>query len=156
MISHLRPVAAAVALCTCTCTASAQSVPVDGGIVAGKAWKESILFRGIPFAAPPIGELRWKPPQPVSAWKGVRASVEQPASCLQNDYGWNHGDFVIGNEDCLTLDVRTPSLRAKLPVLVWIHGGSNRAGGPNDIVLSDMGKSVVLVGVRYRLGIFGF
>jgi len=125
-------------------------------MVAGKAWNESILFRGIPFAAPPIGELRWKPPQPVSAWKGVRASVEQPASCLQNDYGWNHGDFVIGNEDCLTLDVRTPSLTGKLPVLVWIHGGSNRAGGPNDIVLSDMGKSVVLVGVRYRLGIFGF
>ena len=88
--------------------------------------------------------------------KAIRQSLDQPASCLQNDHGWNHGDFLIGNEDCLTLDVRTPSLAGKLPVLVWIHGGSNRAGGPNDIVLSDVGKQVVIVGVRYRLGIFGF
>jgi para-nitrobenzyl esterase len=136
--------------------ASAQSVKVDGGMVSGKKWNESTLFRGIPFAAPPLGDLRWKPPQPVRPWTGVRASVEQPASCLQNDYGWNRGDFLIGNEDCLTLDVRTPSMTGKLPVLVWIHGGSNRAGGPNDIVLSDVGKQVVIVGVRYRLGIFGF
>jgi para-nitrobenzyl esterase len=136
--------------------AAAQSVNVDGGLVSGKPWNGSMLFRGIPFAAPPLGDLRWKPPQQVHPWQGVRASVDQPASCVQNDYGWNHWDFVIGNEDCLTLDVRTPSLTGKLPVLVWIHGGSNRAGGPNDIVLSDMGKSVVLVGVRYRLGIFGF
>ena len=64
--------------------------------------------------------------------------------------------MLIGREDCLTLDVRTPSMGGKLPVLVWIHGGSNRAGGPNDIVLSDVGKQVVIVGVRYRLGIFGF
>ena len=136
--------------------AHAQVVKVDGGSVSGKAWNGSTLFRGIPFAAPPLGNSRWKPPQPVRPWTGVRASIEQPASCLQNDHGWNHGDFVIGNEDCLTLDVRTPSLTGKLPVLVWIHGGSNRAGGPNDIVLSDVGKQVVIVGVRYRLGIFGF
>ena len=136
--------------------AVAQRVEVDGGLVQGKVWNGSLLFRGIPFAAPPVEQLRWKPPQPVIPWSGVRASVDQPASCLQNDQGWNHADFVIGNEDCLTLDVRTPSLDGKLPVLVWIHGGSNRAGGPNDIVLSDMGKSVVIVGVRYRLGILGF
>ena len=90
------------------------------------------------------------------AWNGIRPSQEQPASCIQNDQGWNHGDFLIGKEDCLTLDVRTPSITSKLPVLVWIHGGGNRAGGPNDIVLSDVGKQVVIVGVRYRLGIFGF
>src|SRR5438309_3442056 len=133
-------------------------VMTTNGIIEGTSEPDSGLrsFRGIPLAAPPVGELRWKPPQPVRAWAGTRQSVEQPASCLQNDYGWNHGDFVIGNEDCLTLDVRTPTMRGKLPVLVWIHGGSNRAGGPNDIVLSDVGKQVVLVGVRYRLGIFGF
>lgn len=137
-------------------SAEAQQVRVDGGVVEGKAWKASVLFRGIPFAAPPLGDRRWKPPQPVIPWKGVQGFVEQPASCLQNDYGWNRSDFVIGNEDCLTLDVRTPALKGKLPVLVWIHGGGNRAGGPNDIVLSDIAKSVVLVGIRYRLGIFGF
>lgn len=133
-----------------------QIVKVDGGLVQGKAWKGSALFRGVPFAAPPLGDLRWKPPQPVRRWTGVRNSLEQPASCVQPDQGWNHADFLIGNEDCLTLDVRTPSMSGKLPVLVWIHGGSNRAGGPNDIVLSDIGTKVVIVGVRYRLGIFGF
>lgn len=136
--------------------AAAQSVPVDGGRVAGEPLNGSTLFRGIPFAAPPVGPLRWKPPQPVRAWHGVRASLKQPASCLQNEYGWNRSDVAIGSEDCLTLDVRTPSMTGKRPVLVWIHGGSNRAGGPNDIVLSDVGKQVVIVGVRYRLGIFGF
>jgi len=137
--------------------AQAQVVPVDGGTIAGKMLDDGTrLFRGIPFAAPPLGPLRWKPPQPVAAWEGVRASLDRPASCLQNDYGWNHGAFVIGNEDCLTLDVRTPALAGKLPVLVWIHGGSNRAGGPEDIVLSDVGRQIVIVGIRYRLGIFGF
>ena len=136
--------------------ALAQLVKVDGGLVAGRNWKDSLLFRGIPFAAPPLGALRWKPPQAVPGWTGIRQSVDQPASCMQSDYGWNHGDFLIGSEDCLTLDVRTPAMTGKQPVLVWIHCGSNRAGGPSDIVLSDMGRSIVLVGVRYRLGIFGF
>jgi para-nitrobenzyl esterase len=136
--------------------AGGQVARVDGGAVKGEQWNGSTVFRGIPFAAPPLGPLRWKPPQPLVPWRGVRASLKQPASCLQNDYGWNRGDVLIGSEDCLTLDVRTPSMRGKLPVLVWIHGGSNRAGGPNDIVLSDVGKQVVIVGVRYRLGIFGF
>ena len=144
-----------MALLSCV-PAAGQVVKIDGGLVRGKSWSGSTLFRGIPFAAPPVENLRWKPPQPVIPWKGVRASLEQPPSCAQNDQGWNHGDFVIGREDCLTLDVRTPSMTGKLPVLVWIHGGSNRAGGPNDIVLSDVGNHVVIVGIRYRLGIFGF
>jgi para-nitrobenzyl esterase len=136
--------------------ALAQEVKVDGGTVRGKKWNGSHLFRGIPFAAPPVEELRWKPPQPVIPWKGVREATAQPASCVQNNQGWNYSDYLIGKEDCLTLDVRTPSMSGRLPVLVWIHGGGNRTGGPNDIVLSDVGKQVVIVGVRYRLGIFGF
>ena len=138
-------------------TAQAQVVPVTGGSIRGSEWDGGgHLFRGIPFAAPPVDSLRWKPPQPVIAWKGVRDATAQPASCVQNNQDWNYSDYLIGKEDCLTLDVRTPSMSGKLPVLVWIHGGSNRAGGPNDIVLSDVGKQVVIVGVRYRLGIFGF
>ncbi len=146
-----------VAAFAMSASAAAQIVPVDGGSVRGSEWSGGgYLFRGIPFAAPPVEELRWKPPQPVIPWNGVRDATAQPASCLQNNQGWNYSDYLIGKEDCLTLDVRTPSLAGKLPVLVWIHGGSNRAGGPNDIVLSDVGKQVVIVGVRYRLGIFGF
>ena len=145
------------ALLALTTPAAAQLATVDGGAVHGKAMDDGTdIFRGIPFAAPPIEELRWKPPQPVIPWRGTRDATAQAASCVQNDQGWNHGDFGIGREDCLTLDVRTPSMTGKLPVLVWIHGGSNRAGGPNDIVLSDVGSKVVIVGVRYRLGIFGF
>lgn len=140
----------------CSVPAYAQVVPVDGGSIRGSEWNGGHLFRGIPFAAPPVGELRWKSPQPVIPWKGVRDATAQPASCVQNNQDWNYSDYLIGKEDCLTLDVRTPSMTGKLPVLVWIHGGSNRAGGPNDIVLSDVGKQVVIVGVRYRLGIFGF
>lgn len=137
--------------------ASAQVVSVEGGQLRGKILDDGTqVFRGLPFAAPPVEQLRWRPPQPIVAWKGVRDATQQPASCVQIDQGWNYSDFVIGKEDCLTLDVRTPSMKGRLPVLVWIHGGSNRAGGPNDIVLSDVGKRVVIVGVRYRLGIFGF
>jgi para-nitrobenzyl esterase len=137
--------------------ATAQLATVDGGTVRGKTMDDGTeLFRGIPFAAPPVEGLRWKPPQPAIPWRGTRDATGPAASCVQNDQGWNHADFVIGREDCLTLDVRTPAINGRLPVLVWIHGGSNRAGGPNDIVLSDVGKQVVIVGVRYRLGIFGF
>jgi para-nitrobenzyl esterase len=134
----------------------AQTIKVDGGLIRGKAWNGSLLFRGVPFAAAPLGPLRWRPPQPVHSWSGVRDSLDRPPSCIQPDQGWNHADFLNQSEDCLTLDVRTPALGGKLPVLVWIHGGSNRAGGPNDIVLSDVGKQVVVVGIRYRLGVFGF
>ena len=136
--------------------ACAQVVVVSGGSVRGSEWNGGYLFRGIPFAAPPVDEQRWKPPQAVTPWKGVRDATRQPASCVQNDQGWNYSDYLIGSEDCLTLDVRTPSLNGRFPVLVWIHGGSNRFGGPNDIVLSDVGTQVVVVGIRYRLGIFGF
>jgi para-nitrobenzyl esterase len=136
--------------------ACAQVVVVSGGSVRGSEWNGGYLFRGIPFAAPPVDEQRWKPPQAVTPWKGVRDVTRQPASCVQNDQGWNYSDYLIGSEDCLTLDVRTPSLNGRFPVLVWIHGGSNRFGGPNDIVLSDVGTQVVVVGIRYRLGIFGF
>ena len=136
--------------------AAGPLVQVDGGRVQGLEHDGGMLFRGIPFAAPPVDGRRWKPPAKVSAWSGVRDATAAAPSCLQNDYGWNRSDFLIGREDCLTLDIRTPSLDGKKPVLVWIHGGSNRAGSPNDIILSKAGREVVLVGVRYRLGIFGF
>src|SRR5437763_14810723 len=97
-------------------SAAARGVPVDGGLVRSTTWNGSILTRGIPFAAPPLGRFRWKPPQPVLAWKGVRASVDKPPSCIQGDQGWNHSDFLNQSEDCLTLDVRTPRFGGKLPV----------------------------------------
>lgn len=156
-LSKWAGVAIVLAACALAGPAGAQTVKTDSGLVRGEAYSGGgTLFRGIPFAAPPLDRLRWKKPQPVWPWKGVRDATRRAASCLQNDYGWNRADFLIGSEDCLTLDVRTPELTGRRPVLVWIHGGSNRAGSPNDIVLSPVANQVVLVGVRYRLGIFGF
>ena len=139
--------------------ATAPLAQVDGGSVRGAASDDGavLLFRGIPFAAPPVGDLRWRPPQPAASWPGVRDAAGPAAPCIQNDQGWNRGDYLAGREDCLTLDVATQSLAGKRPVLVWIHGGSNRAGSPGDMITSPVVRErVVLVGVRYRLGIFGF
>ena len=149
--------AVAAIMLMASATASAQTVQVDGGTVRGMERDGGgHIFRGIPFAAPPLAELRWKPPAAVRPWRGALDATKQPPSCVQNDQGWNRGDYLIGSEDCLTLDVRTPAMSGRRPVLVWIHGGSNRAGGPNDIVQSDLGQEAVIVGIRYRLGIFGF
>jgi len=138
---------------------TSPQVAVTGGTIAGKAAPDAtaLVFRGIPFAAPPTGENRWKPPQPVPLWQGVRDATAEAPACLQHDNGWNKAHYVHASEDCLTLDVRTPSLTGKRPVMVWIHGGSNRAGGAGGIVDSHItDHGVVLVAVQYRLGIFGF
>lgn len=138
--------------------APAPHVTVTGGVVAGSVAEDGArVFRGIPYAAPPLGTLRWRAPQPVRPWRGVRAAQAVAPACLQNDYGWNGGDASHASEDCLTLNVRTPDLRGKRPVMVWIHGGSNRAGSARGTVESRItAQGVVLVAIQYRLGIFGF
>jgi para-nitrobenzyl esterase len=137
--------------------AHVPAVTVTGGAVEGLARADRVEFRGIPFAAPPLGDLRWQPPAAVVAWRGVRDAARPAPACLQNDYGWNRADHLFAAEDCLTLDVATPALTGRRPVIVWIHGGSNRAGSPNGMTASSIvRRGVVLVGVRYRLGILGF
>jgi para-nitrobenzyl esterase len=142
--------------------AAAEPAPirVTGGLVQGRLDPDgrTRIFEGIPFAAPPLGELRWQRPAPVAAWQGVRAADKAAPACLQNDYTWNRANHLFASEDCLTLDVRTPARPGeRLPVMVWIHGGSNRAGGSGGTVQSRItDQGVVLVAVQYRLGIFGF
>lgn len=141
--------------------AAAAPVPrvvVTGGRIDGRVAADGAqVFRGIPYAAPPLGRLRWREPQPVRPWHGVRSAAESAPACLQNDYGWNKSDAAHASEDCLTLDVRTAGLRGKRPVMVWIHGGSNRAGSARGTVDSRItAHGVVLVAIQYRLGIFGF
>ena len=137
--------------------APAQVVKVDGGSVRGASSGGTLTFRGIPFAAPPLAERRWRAPAAVQAWKGVRDATQAAPACIQNDQGWNRADFRFASEDCLTLDVGTQSLTGRRPVVVWIHGGSNRAGSAGGMVLSPMVKEgIVLVAIQYRLGIFGF
>ncbi len=117
------------------------------------------LFRGIPFAAPPIGRLRWHAPVPPARWQGIRDASRSAPACLQIDYGWNHTAAANQSEDCLYLDVGTPSVApsAPLPVMVWIHGGGNRGGsGAGTVESRIVQRGIVLVSIQYRLSALGF
>lgn len=141
-------------------TAPRPTVEVTGGLIAGRLSDDgrATIYEGIPFAAPPLGDRRWRPPAPVEPWQGVRPADRPAPACLQNDYGWNRATYLFGSEDCLTLDVRAPvQTNRPLPVMVWIHGGSNRAGGAGGTVHSRITEQgVVLVSIQYRLWVFGF
>jgi len=134
-------------------------VAVTGGTVEGSAAPGggATLFRGIPYAGAPVGDRRWRAPAAVAPWRGVRRDNPDAPACPQNDQGWNHDAFAHASEDCLTLDIRTPALNGKLPVMVWIHGGSNFSGSARGTVQSRItDKGVVLVAIQYRLGMLGF
>jgi para-nitrobenzyl esterase len=136
----------------------------EAGVVAGvkSADGKVVIYKGIPFASPPVGELRWKEPQPVASWKGVRKAVEFGARCMQARI---FEDMVFRDagpsEDCLYLNVWAPKTKAdaKLPVMVWIYGGGFQAGATSEPRQDGehlAHKGVVVVSMNYRLGIFGF
>ncbi|MBW8858092.1 MAG: carboxylesterase family protein, partial [Bradyrhizobium sp.] len=144
------------------------TVAVDGGLVHGRfdPKREARAFLGIPYAAPPLGALRWKPPQPVARWDGVRPAHAFSPQCLQ---AGRPDDSVYGefagrqpmSEDCLYLNVwsAAPAADAGWPVMVWFHGGAFQQGsGANPVfVEGDLPRhGVVLVTFNYRLGPFGF
>jgi para-nitrobenzyl esterase len=149
--------------------ASTQPVRIDTGDVRGVIVGEAAdvhLFRGIPYAAPPVGELRWKPPQPAAAWKGVRDcskfgdAAPQVLSPLLSRFPGMTLDAPT-NEDCLYLNIWTPAHRdgKQLPVMVWIHGGGYTMGAASQPLYDGTElarKGVVFVGINYRLGILGF
>lgn len=143
---------------------AADQVRTESGVVEGSTSADGKIhiFKGIPFAAPPVGPLRWKEPQPVASWDGVRKATEFGARCMQ---GRIYNDMVFRDsgpsEDCLYLNVWTPatSADAKLPVMVWIFGGGFQAGAtsePRQDGEKLAHKGVVIVSMNYRLGIFGF
>lgn len=153
-----------VAMLCGTEAVTAQQVRTEAGTVEGSASPDGKvqIFRGIPYAAPPVGKLRWKEPQPVAKWEGVRKATEFGARCMQGNV---FGDMVFRDaapsEDCLYLNVWTPkaSAEAKLPVMVWIYGGGFQAGAtsePRQDGEQLARKGVVVVSMNYRLGIFGF
>jgi para-nitrobenzyl esterase len=132
------------------------TVRTDSGRVSGKSAQE---FLGIPYAAPPVGALRWRPPQPHAAWSGVRAATSFGDSCVQGA-SWDPGyETPKLTEDCLYLNVYRPRPSPHgLPVMVWIHGGGFTGGAGNDVVPTEFARKgdVIAVTVNYRLGAMGF
>jgi len=149
-----------------------QSVPVakiGAGSLSGAIDPTShvAIFKGVPFAAPPVGDLRWREPQPVKPWTGVRDAREFSPSCMQHVHGdflpWTR-EYLVQNgvsEDCLYLNIWTPqtNAKAKLPVIVYIPGGAFTEGS-GEVPIYDgtnlAAKGLVVVTINYRLGVFGF
>jgi len=139
-----------------------QTVTVTEGQLQGVVADGVACFKGIPFAAPPVGDLRWKSPAPAKAWAGVRRADAYASGCMQ-DPGMLKmmGAAANVSEDCLYLNVWTAAKAAdeKRPVMVWIHGGAF-VGGMTGTPMFDgtkfAQKGVVLVSIAYRLGVFGF
>lgn len=151
-----------VAGCLLACAAQAQPaqpathpVQVTGGRIAGTAEGGVNAFLGVPFAAPPVGRLRWRSPQPVAPWQGVKPERAYAPACAQTAQ-WVPEPK---SEDCLYLNVWTPGQARKLPVIVWIHGGGYYGGTgaqPGYDGRNLARRGVVVVTINYRLGIFGF
>jgi para-nitrobenzyl esterase len=139
-------------------------VTIDTGTLEGVVDSATgiLVFRGIPYAAPPVGSLRWRPPQRAASWTGVRPAAQLGHNCMQHQPYSDIDPFKAGvSEDCLYLNVYSKSVDAKArrPVLVWIHGGGFWAGfggeeRHNGARLAQ--KGAVVVTINYRLGAFGF
>ncbi|HEX3405787.1 MAG TPA: carboxylesterase family protein [Caulobacteraceae bacterium] len=137
-------------------------VTIDTGTVAGTVVDQARVFKAIPYAAPPVGALRWRPPQPAAHWTGARDATQDGPACPQVVYPgrYNEGGYQgPTSEDCLTLDVFAPLHAAHAPVMVWIFGGGDVAGA--DSIAPNDGRffardGVILVAMNYRLGALGF
>ncbi|MGH8287540.1 MAG: carboxylesterase/lipase family protein [Steroidobacteraceae bacterium] len=149
-VAHARPATASL------------EVRVDGGMVRGALERNVIAFKAIPYAAPPVGALRWAPPQPVKPWKGVRPALHFRPDCAQLPTPGDAAPLrTVSKENCLYVNVWRPkSASARhLPVMVWIYGGGFVDGGTSPAVYDGTEfarDGVVLVSFNYRLGNFGF
>lgn len=139
-------------------------VHTRAGIVEGvtDAVARVDAYKGIPYAKPPTGDLRWRPPVPAAAWQGVRDARKFGHSCVQPPYPKTSvyfGDMASPSEDCLTLNVWAPSGAKKLPVMVWIHGGGLLLGSSSEPLYDGVKmaqQGIVVVSINYRLGLLGF
>jgi para-nitrobenzyl esterase len=152
------------AVCSVDAKGQSSSAPIatsQSGMLEGKRFDStgtSAAFLGIPYALPPVGELRWRPPQPIAKWNGLRKATEFGPACPQLPSRWFPN--IAWGEDCLYLNVWTPDPSAgkKFPVLVFFHGGSNTQGYGQMVALGPtfVQGGLVVVSLNYRLGPFGF
>jgi para-nitrobenzyl esterase len=161
-------IAIAAAALLSACAASAQQsaggnpiVKTPAGAVSGLSEGGLNAFKGIPYAAPPVGEARWKPPAPLAPWSGVKQANDFGAACIQPVSRGNIYASDIGalSEDCLTLNVWTPANAKKAPVFVWIHGGALRTGSSKESLYEGARlarEGLVVVSINYRLGVLGY
>lgn len=139
-------------------------VRVAQGVLEGIADPASGItaFKGIPYASPPVGDLRWRAPQPVAAWAGVRSAAKFGKPCLQpppSPSSLYYSGSPTVSEDCLTLNVWTPTSAGKLPVMVWIHGGALLSGSSAEPLYDGAklaAQGIVVVSINYRLGLMGY
>lgn len=129
-----------------------KPVKVTGGEIVGARADALNMYKGIPYAAPPVGNLRWRAPQPVIPWTGVKHATEFSPACAQTAV-WLHE---TKSEDCLYLNIWAPEKAKNLPVIVWLHGGGFY-GGSGIYYGGNLAKrGAIVVSLNYRLGIFGF
>ncbi|MBY5399550.1 carboxylesterase family protein [Rhizobium leguminosarum] len=132
--------------------AAEDTVTIDGGMLKGERSGTVVSFKGIPYAAPPVGDLRWRNPRPMETWSGIRDARDFGLSCMQTD-------DLPKSEDCLTLNVWTPvkRLRTPLPVMVWIYGGALAHGNTPQYPGGHLAaRKVVFVSMNYRMGRLGY
>ena len=140
----------------------APVIQTSSGQVRGELVGNVSVFKGIPYAAPPVGEYRWRPPQPVITWEGIRDALAFGPDCAQGGWGTAPGTIREGSsEDCLYLNLWIPAgarPKNKLPVMVWIHGGAFVGGSGANAVTSGEAfakQGVILMTFNYRLGRLG-
>ncbi len=144
----------------------AQPAPVvhaPVGAIAGRAEGAVNVFKGIPYAQPPVGAARWTPPRPVADWRDTREAMDFGPACVQppSPPGNLYGDTPARmSEDCLSLNIWTPTDAKKAPVFVWIHGGALTTGSSSESVYDGARIArqggVVVVSINYRLGVLGW
>jgi para-nitrobenzyl esterase len=144
------------------CIAQAPApVKVEGGLVQGTIEDGLMVYRGIPFAVPPVEDLRWRAPHPVMKWNGVKETVKFAPACIQGMRMGPGGSGPAPSEDCLYLNIWSPakSPRDRVPVFVWIYGGGFAMGSTSEATFGGeklAKKGVILVSIAYRVGQMGF
>jgi len=155
--------AAGVIVAGAATAAEGPIVRAPAGAVQGVAQDGVVAFKGLPYAAPPVGDRRWKPPAPAATWAGVRPATDFGPACVQPKSAGSASVYAadVGpmSEDCLSLNIWAPKEAGKAPVMVWIHGGALVSGSSREPMYDGAAlarRGVVVVSINYRLGVLGY